>query len=128
MGGAWNSHGHKALGRMGMVTEGAARDLDGVASLGFHGFSTQILPTHGGGVLIEHGEPVTVAGLEIKGGDLLAGDRDGVSMIPRQIPLAELGRVAAELDRLEARIFVLCLARDFTLEELTALDAEIAAA
>lgn len=128
MWGEWNSHVHKALGCVGMVTEGAARDLDGVAKLNFSYFSTSILPTHGYGAFIEFGGPVTVAGLELRTGDLLAGDRHGVILIPPEIPLAELARVAAEIDQLEERIFSLCRSAEFTLEKLIDLDAEIAAA
>jgi 4-hydroxy-4-methyl-2-oxoglutarate aldolase len=43
MWGEWNSNVHKALGCVGMVTQGAARDLDAVSEMNFHFFSTQIM-------------------------------------------------------------------------------------
>ena len=82
MWGEWNSNVHKALGCVGMVTEGACRDLDGVAKLGFHYFSTHTHPSHGYGVFIDYGGSVRVAGLVVRMGDLLAGDQHGVILIP----------------------------------------------
>ncbi len=127
MWGEWNANVHWALGCVGMVTEGAARDLAGVRRFGFAFFSTAVLPSHGRGMFIDYGGSVRVAGLTISTGDLLACDEHGVIRIPPEIPLAELARVAAEIDRLEAEIFALCQSPDFSLERLIALDAAIAA-
>ena len=126
MWGEWNSNVHKALGCVGMVTDGAARDLDGVAKLDFHYFSTHILPTHAYGAFIDYGGSVRVAGLVVKNGDLLAGDQHGVIYIPDEIPLLKLAEVAAEIDRLESEVFRLCQSEEFSLEKLAALDASIA--
>lgn len=125
--GEWNANVHKALGCAGMITDGAARDLDGVARIGFHFFSTHVLPSHAYAAFLDFGSEVAVAGLSANTGDLLAGDRHGVLRIPAEIPLLELARVAAEIDRLEARIFALCQSPDFSLEQLIQLDAETAA-
>ena len=125
MWGEWNSNVHKALGCVGMVTDGAARDLDGVRKLGFHFFSTHVLPSHGYGAFIDYGGSVRVAGLVVNTGDLLAGDQHGVMFIPDEIPLLELAQVAAEIDRLESEIFALCQGPDFSIERLTELDASV---
>ena len=45
--GEWNANVHKALGCVGMVTQGGARDLEEARRLGFHFFSTHILVSHG---------------------------------------------------------------------------------
>jgi len=127
MWGEWNANVHRALGCVGMVTDGAARDLDGVRKLGFHYFSTHILPSHAHGVFIDFGGAVEVAGLSIRTGDLLAGDQHGVICIPAEIPLRQLAAVAAEIDRLEAEVFALCQSPDFRLDRLVALDASLAA-
>ena len=127
MWGEWNANVHKALGCVGMVTEGAARDLDSVRKLGFHFFSTHVLPTHAYGTFIDYGGGVRVAGLAVEMGDLLAGDQHGVIQIPLEIPLLELAKVAGEIDRLEAQAFALCQSADFTVEKLVELDAQIAA-
>ena len=125
--GEWNANVHRALGCVGMVTKGAARDLDGVHKLGFHFFSTHVLLSHAHATFLDYGQEVEVAGLGIRPGELLVGDRHGVLCIPPEIPLLELARVAAEIDRLEAEIFALCQSPGFTLEKLIALDAEVAA-
>lgn len=127
MWGEWNSNVHKALGCVGMVTQGAARDLDGVRKLNFHFFSTHILPSHGYGAFIDYGGDVRVAGMVIRSGDLLAGDMHGVIRIPPEIPLLELAEAAASIDRLEGEIFALCQSADFTVDKLAELDASVAA-
>ncbi len=125
MWGEWNSNVHKALGCVGMVTEGAARDLDAVVKLKFQFFSTQVLPTHGYGAFIDYGGSVRVAGLTVQTGDLLAGDMHGVILIPPEISLLELAQVAAEIDRLEAEIFAMCQSADFSVEKLELLDKSV---
>jgi len=126
MWGEWNSNVHKALGCVGMVTEGGARDLDAVKKLNFHFFSTYIMPSHGYGAFIDYGGKVRVAGLEIQPGDLLAGDMHGVILIPPEIPLLELAKTAEEIDRLESEIFALCQSPDFSVEALEKLDKSVA--
>ncbi len=126
MWGEWNSNVHKALGCVGMVTEGAARDLDGVRKLNFHFFSTAILPSHGYGAFIDYGGSVRVAGLVVKPGDLLVGDMHGVLLIPPEIPLKELAEVAQKIDHLEGEIFALCQSKDFSVDKLAELDRSVA--
>jgi 4-hydroxy-4-methyl-2-oxoglutarate aldolase len=126
MWGEWNSNVHKALGCVGMVTDGAARDLDAVRKLNFHFFSSHVLPSHGYGAFIDYGGAVRVAGLTVQTGDLLVGDMHGVLFIPPEIPLFELAQVAAEIDRLESEIFALCQSPDFSVDALAALDQSVA--
>ncbi|GAB4479490.1 MAG: RraA family protein [Anaerolineales bacterium] len=126
MWGEWNANVHKALGCVGMVTEGAARDLDGVRKLNFHFFSTHVLPTHGYGAFIDYGGSVRVAGLVVKPGDLLVGDQHGVLLIPPEIPLLELATVAQQIDDLESEIFALCQSAEFSVEKLAELDRSVA--
>jgi 4-hydroxy-4-methyl-2-oxoglutarate aldolase len=126
MWGEWNSNVHKALGCVGMVTEGGARDLDAVQKLNFHFFSTYVMPSHGYGTFIDFGGSVRVAGLVIQPGDLLAGDMHGVILIPPEIPLLELAQVAGEIDCLESEIFALCQSPGFSIEALEKLDKSVA--
>ena len=125
MWGEWNSNVHKALGCVGMVTDGGARDLDGVKKLGFHYFSTAIVVSHGYGAFIDYGGPVRVAGLVVHTGDLLAGDLHGVLLIPAEVPLPELAKAAGKIDRLESEIFQYCQSPDFSVDGLVKLDASV---
>ena len=125
MWGEWNSNVHKALGCVGMVTDGGARDLDAVKKLGFHYFSTAVVVSHGYGAFIDYGGSVRVAGLVVNTGDLLAGDMHGVLLIPGEIPLLELANVARQIDQLESEIFKFCQSPDFNVDGLVKLDASI---
>jgi len=125
MWGEWNSNVHKALGCVGMVTDGGARDLDGVKKLGFHYFSTAVIVSHGYGAFIDYGGSVRVAGLIVSTGDLLAGDMHGVLLIPTDVPLLELAEVAGNIDRLENEIFAFCQSPGFNIDDLAKLDASI---
>jgi 4-hydroxy-4-methyl-2-oxoglutarate aldolase len=125
MWGEWNSNVHKALGCVGMVTGGGARDLDGVQKLGFHYFSTHVTVSHGYGAFIDYGGSVRVAGLVVNTGDLLAGDMHGVVLIPAEVPLLDLADVAGKIDRLESEIFAFCQSPDFNVDDLAKLDASV---
>ena len=120
--GEWNSNVYRALGCVGMVTEGAARDIDAVEKLNFHFFCTAVLPTHGYGAYIDYSGTVRVAGLTVRPGDLLAGDMHGVILIPSEVDLKELAMVASEIDRLESEIFKFCQSKDFNVDGLADLD------
>jgi 4-hydroxy-4-methyl-2-oxoglutarate aldolase len=121
-----NSTIHQALGCVGMVTQGGARDLEEVRRIGFHYFSTHVLVSHGYGVFVDYGGPVRVAGLSVRTGDLLAGDRHGVLLIPAGIDLAELADVAARIETLEQEIFRFCRSPQFNIEGLTAISDTVA--
>lgn len=123
--GEWNSNVHRALGCVGTVTEGGVRDLDGVQRLGFHCFATAVLPSHAYAVFTDYGGSVRVAGLTIKTGDLLAGDRHGVILIPPEVPLDELALAAEEIECLEQEIFDFCQSPEFSLEGLERLDLSV---
>ncbi len=125
MWGEYNSHVHKALGCIGAVVDGAVRDIDGVKDLDFHFFSTQIHPSHGNGVFIDYGGPIRVANLEIHTGDLLVGDLHGVLVVPPEISLHELAKVASEIDSLEDEIFRFCKSSHFSLDGLEKLDESV---
>lgn len=87
-----------ALGCTGTVTNGCVRDLKEVRELGFHFFSQSVGVSHAYVRLEEAGRPVTVGGLVVRPGDLLHGDRHGVTSIPREIA----AEVPAAADRVIA--------------------------
>jgi regulator of RNase E activity RraA len=122
MWGEWNANVHRALGCVGTITHGAVRDLDALATLDFHAFSTRVSVSHGYGAFVGFGQPVTVAGLTVRAGDLLAADRHGLLRIPSVIPIDELVDVADEIDRLEREVFAYCQSADFSVDGMAALN------
>ena len=83
-----------AFGARGVVTSGAGRDLDQVRELGFPAFTAGTICAHGFSYLVETGIPVQVGGITVRPGDLIHGDRNGVTLIP----VAIAARVAALAD------------------------------
>lgn len=76
---------HRALGCIGVITDGGVRDLGPVAALKFHLFAAEVLVSHAHVHLVDFGKPVRVGGLEVKSGDLLFGDEHGVIQIPHAL-------------------------------------------
>ena len=71
-----------ALGAVGAVTDGNARDVPGIKKAGLAIWATGRVPGHGPFNMIDHGIPVEVAGLRIVPGDILVCDGDGVTRVP----------------------------------------------
>lgn len=73
-----------AAGAVGCVTDGGVRDIVDIKRAGLKQF--------GGGYVVNHtrlrwsglGEPVTIGGLEIKTGDIVHGDTDGLITLPEE--------------------------------------------
>ena len=76
---------YKAFGAAGLITSGAARDLDQVEALGFPCFTSGAICAHGYCHFVEIGTAVEVGGVRVQPGDLLHGDRNGVTTIPHEI-------------------------------------------
>ncbi len=108
---------HKALGCVGVVTDGGVRDLPEVRATGFHFFAAHILVSHAYVHLVEFGGPVTVGGVTVSPGDLLHGDEHGVITIPREIA-RELPRAAADVEGWERPIIDFCRSPGFSAEGL----------
>lgn len=111
---------HRALGCIGTVTNGGVRDVDEVAALGFHCFASCLLASHAYVHLVDFGGPVQVAGLEVRSGDLLHGDKHGVTTVPEEIADRIDEAVDAVAER-ERRIIEACRAEPFDLGRLKAL-------
>ncbi len=86
---------YKAFGAVGIITSGAGRDLDQVEALRFPAFTNGTICAHGYCHMLEINVPVTVGGLVIYPGDLLHGDRNGVTTIPLSIA-SEVADACAE--------------------------------
>ncbi len=92
-----------ALGCIGVVADGSARDVPGIRKTGVALWATSRVPGHGPFKTVRHGEPVMVAGLKINQGDLLVCDGDGVTRVPVDMA-ADVAKKAAEVRRTEAVI------------------------
>jgi regulator of RNase E activity RraA len=76
---------YKAFGAAGLITSGAARDLDQVRAIGFPCFSDGVICSHGYPCILDVHVPVHVGGITVQPGDLLHGDCNGVTTIPHGI-------------------------------------------
>lgn len=86
----------KNRGVVGIVTDGAVRDLAGLREVGLPVFAAAVTPNscarNGPGTA---GLPVVLAGVAVASGDVLVADEDGVVVVPR----ARLDAVLARLER-----------------------------
>jgi regulator of RNase E activity RraA len=94
---------YKAFGCLGVITSGAARDLEQVARLGFPCFASSVIVSHANCRFIDIDVPVTVGGLVVKPGDVLHADRNGVVLIPREL-LRETALGCARLVEAEGEV------------------------
>ena len=92
---------YKAFGAAGLVTSGAARDLDQVRRIGFPAFSTGVICSHGYSHIVDLHTTVCVGGLTIHAGDLVHADANGVATIPLEIA-GEVADAATEFVAAEA--------------------------
>src|SRR5690606_977639 len=70
------------LGAIGMVTDGALRDLPEVRSKGFHYFMHYPVVSHANFELSKVGDPVYIDGQLVHTDDLLHGDSNGIVIVP----------------------------------------------
>jgi len=97
----------KSLGCVGVVTNGAVRDLPALEAIGFAAFASRIAVSHAYAHIVELGTPVEIAGLKIESGDLLHGDCHGVISIPAKIA-AEVPAVAVRMMARDKEVISLC--------------------
>ena len=112
-----NANIHKALGCVGTVTDGSVRDLDEVRGMGFHFFSRCISVSHAYVHLVEGGVPVKVGGLVVNPGDLIMGDKHGVTSIPMEIA-RNVPKAAQLVEDWERSVINFCKSKGFTLDGL----------
>jgi regulator of RNase E activity RraA len=92
---------YQAFGAAGLITSGAARDLDQVRRLGFPAFSNGAVCSHGYSHIVDVHRPVRVGGITVHPGDLIHADANGVTSIPIEIA-AEVAQAAAEFAAAES--------------------------
>lgn len=72
----------RRLGAVGMVKDGALRDVAEVRALGFHYFMRYPVVSHANHEIATVGEPVELDGQRVETGDLVHGDANGIVLIP----------------------------------------------
>jgi len=112
-----NANIHRALGCLGVVTDGGVRDLDEVHELGFHFFAADVIPSHAYVHIVDSGTPVKVGGLVINNGDLIHADKHGVVVIPHEIA-REVPAACQKVEDRERRIINYCRSPAFDVEAL----------
>jgi regulator of RNase E activity RraA len=92
---------YQSFGSVGLVTNGAGRDLEQIRALKYPVFTGSTICSHGYCHMMHLGLPVRVGGLMVNQGDLLHGDANGVTNIP--VDLAdEVAGIADEFVAAEA--------------------------
>jgi regulator of RNase E activity RraA len=111
----------KALGTVGCVSDGGLRDIVEIRQMGgFQLFCPGFVVSHGYPVICEVGMDVELNGLQVKPGDLLHGDLNGILVIPGEIA----DQVAAEAEKVreqEAEIMDFVRSPGFSLAGLKEL-------
>lgn len=110
----------KRMGCIGVVTNGAVRDIDRVKPLNFHMYSSSLSVSHGYAHVVRSGGRVQIGGLEISTGDLLHGDCHGIIRVPKVLA-NRIPKTAAALRQKEAEIGAFCQSPNFSIEELRSL-------
>src|ERR1700759_1180098 len=110
------SNVHKALGCLGVITDGSIRDIDQWAP-GFQALAGSIGPSHAFVHAESFGGEVRVAGMTVRSGDLIHADRHGAVVIPLDVA-AKVPDAAELCGRRETPILEIARSPEFTLEKL----------
>jgi regulator of RNase E activity RraA len=96
------SNVHKALGALGVVTNGSIRDIPMIPP-GFQMLAGSIVPSHAYVHVVDFGIDVNVHGMAVKSGDLIHADRHGAIVVPPG-KIAAMREALAGLSAREAKI------------------------
>ena len=107
---------HKALGLLGVVTDGCIRDIPQWAP-GFQALAGSIAPSHAHVHLAGFGSQVRIHGMLVRSGDLIHADRHGAVVIPEAVA-ARIPAACDLLARKEAVILDLARKPGFTVAKL----------
>ena len=110
------SNVHKALGCLGVITDGSIRDIPQWAP-GFQALAGSIGPSHAYVHAETFGGEVRVAGMTVRSNDLIHADRHGAVVIPLDVA-AKLPDAAELCGRRETPILDIARSKDFSLEKL----------
>jgi regulator of RNase E activity RraA len=110
------SNVHKALGCLGVVTDGSIRDIPQWAP-GFQALAGSVGPSHAWVHADSFGGEVRVAGMTVRSGDLTHADCHGAVVIPLDIA-AKIPEAAELCGRRETPILDIARSPAFTLDKL----------
>lgn len=79
-----SANAHRALGCVGVIVDGAIRDLDEMKRAGFKTLARRLCVGHAYAAPLNWGEPVEVFGTKVKSGDLIHADKHGFLIIPEE--------------------------------------------
>ena len=92
------SNVHKALGCLGVVTNGSVRDIPAIPA-DFQMLAGSLGPSHAYVHVVEYGVGVSVHGMAVATGDLIHADRHGAVVVP----MHKIDEMKTALDALSAR-------------------------
>jgi regulator of RNase E activity RraA len=75
----------QAFGYAGLITSGAARDIEQVRAMNFPCWASSVIVSHGYNHILAGNVPVHVGGLSVLPGDLIHADANGIVNIPHRI-------------------------------------------
>ena len=110
------SNVHKALGCLGVITDGSIRDIPQWAP-GFQALAGSIGPSHAWVHAESFGGEVRVAGMTVRSDDLIHADSHGAIVIPHDIA-AKVPDACELCARRETPILEIARSKDFSLEKL----------
>ena len=106
-----------ALGCVGIVTNGAVRDLPDMEATEFQMFAGNVSVSHAYSHVFDFGGAVHVGGLIVQPGDMIHADRHGVQTVPLDIA-DKVPEVAREIRQRRQDLVGLRRSAGFTLEKL----------
>jgi regulator of RNase E activity RraA len=113
----------KTLACVGVVTNGAVRDVARIEAFDFQMYSKSLSVSHAYSHSVHIGGPVQIGSLEISPGDLLHGDCHGIVRIPRELA-TRIPATAEALRKKEEDVMAYCHSPEFSVEGLRDLVAE----
>jgi regulator of RNase E activity RraA len=113
----------KALDCVGVITNGAVRDVGRIEGLDFQMFSGSVSVSQASSQLVHAGGTVQIGSLEISQGDLIHGDNQGIVRVPHELA-SRIPVTASALRRKEEEIIAFCHSTDFSVAALRDLIAE----
>jgi 4-hydroxy-4-methyl-2-oxoglutarate aldolase len=95
----------KRVGAVGLVTDGGLRDIREIEALGgFAYYGRGLVVAHGRPSIYDIGATVTIDGMEVRPGDLLHGDENGITLIPAEIASKVAAQAQAHRDMEQRRL------------------------